>query len=96
MILRSNFLLLTLQTSGDILSADLERQVGMKYLVREKVVQPLTELSWRISEKPEFATLASAYVLLLAVRQGASFPLPDVNVILEREKGLPLYVVSAH
>ena len=64
----------------------------MKYLVREEVVQPLTELSWRISEKPEFATLASAYVLLLAVRQGASFPLPDVNVILEREKGLPLYV----
>lgn len=75
-----------------MLLADHERWVGMKYLVRERAIRLLMEVAWRISEKPEFATLAAAYVLLQAVRQGAGFPLPDVKVILERKKGLPLYV----
>lgn len=42
--------------------------------------------------KPEFVTLAAAYVVLLATRRAEAFPLPGLKDVLDRETALPAYV----
>jgi len=48
----------------------------------------------RYSTMPEYATFASAFVLLLAARQGIRFPLPNLDAILDEAEDIPLYVRS--
>ena len=48
----------------------------------------------RYSAMPEYATFASAFVLLLAARQGIRFPLPNLDAILDEAEDIPLYVRS--
>ena len=48
----------------------------------------------RYSAMPEYATFASAFVLLLAARHGIRFPLPNLDVILTEAEDIPLYVRS--
>lgn len=64
----------------------------MKSFAKAKVVQPLIDVARRYSEKPEFATLAAAYAVLLAIRHGESFPLPALENVLGSEETLPAYV----
>ena len=64
----------------------------MKCSIKAKVVQPLMEVARRYSMKPEFVTLAAAYVVLLATRRAEAFPLPGLKDVLDRETALPAYV----
>lgn len=64
----------------------------MKSSNKAKVVQPLIDVARRYSEKPEFATLAAAYAVLLSIRHGEAFPLPALENILDGEETLPSYV----
>lgn len=64
----------------------------MKCSIKAKVVQPLMEIARRYSMKPEFVTLAAAYVVLLATRRAEAFPLPGLKDVLDRETALPAYV----
>lgn len=64
----------------------------MKSSNKAKVVQPLIDVARRYSEKPEFATLAAAYTVLLSIRHGEAFPLPALENILDGEETLPSYV----
>lgn len=64
----------------------------MKCSIKAKVVQPLMEVARRYSMKPEFVTLAAAYVVLLATRRAEAFPLPGLKDVLDREMALPAYV----
>ncbi len=64
----------------------------MKLRTKSKVVQPLVAVARRYSIHPEYATVASAYAVLLAIRQGEAFPLPALEDVLAREKTLPEYV----
>ena len=64
----------------------------MKSFIKTKVVLPLIGVARRYSVKPEFATLAAAYVVLLSVRRGEAIPLPSLEKVLEVEESLPSYV----
>lgn len=64
----------------------------MKNSIKAKVVQPLMEVARRYSMKPEFVTLAAAYVVLLATRRSEAFPLPGLKDVLDCETALPAYV----
>ena len=64
----------------------------MKSFAKAKVVQPLIDVARRHSDKPEFATLAAAYAVLLSIRHGEAFPLPTLENVLEKEETLPCYV----
>ena len=64
----------------------------MKSFAKAKVVQPLIDVARRYSDKPEFATLAAAYAVLLSIRHGEAFPLPTLENVLEKEETLPCYV----
>lgn len=63
-------------------------------IVKTEMVQPLMNVARRYSTMPEYATFASAFVLLLAARQGIRFPLPNLDVILTEAEDIPLYVRS--
>lgn len=63
-------------------------------IVKTKMVQPLMNVARRYSTMPEYATFASAFVLLLAARQGIRFPLPNLDAILDEAEDIPLYVRS--
>lgn len=64
----------------------------MKLSNKARVVQPLIDVARRYSEKPEFATLAAAYAVLLSIRHGEAFPLPALENVLDGEKTLPSFV----
>ena len=64
----------------------------MKLSNKAKVVQPLIDVARRYSVMPEFATVAAAYIALLSIRQGESFPFPPLESVLENETSLPGYV----
>ena len=64
----------------------------MKSSNMAKVVRPLIDVARRYAEKPEFATLAAAYAVLLSIRHGEAFPLPALEDVLDREDALPGYV----
>lgn len=64
----------------------------MKSSDKAEVIQPLIDVARRYSEKPEFATMAAAYAVLLSIRHGEAFPLPALENVLGREKTLPGYV----
>lgn len=66
----------------------------MKNIVKTEMIQPLMNVARRYSTMPEYATFASAFVLLLAARQGIRFPLPNLDVILDEAEDIPLYVRS--
>ena len=66
----------------------------MKNIVKTEMVQPLMNVARRYSTMPEYATFASAFVLLLAARQGIRFPLPNLDAILDEAEDIPLYVRS--
>ena len=66
----------------------------MKNIVKTEVIQPLMNVARRYSTMPEYATFASAFVLLLAARQGIGFPLPNLDAILDEAEDIPLYVRS--
>ena len=66
----------------------------MKNIVKTEVIQPLMNVARRYSTMPEYATFASAFVLLLAARQGIRFPLPNLDAILDEAEDIPLYVRS--
>ena len=66
----------------------------MKNIVKTEVIQPLINVARRYSTMPEYATFASAFVLLLAARQGIRFPLPNLDAILDEAEDIPLYVRS--
>ena len=66
----------------------------MKNIVKTEMVQPLMNVARRYSAMPEYATFASAFVLLLAARQGIRFPLPNLDAILDEAEDIPLYVRS--
>ncbi len=61
-------------------------------IVKTEMVQPLMNVARRYSAMPEYATFASAFVLLLAARQGIRFPLPTLDVILTGAEDIPVYV----
>lgn len=63
-------------------------------IVKTEMIQPLMNVARRYSTMPEYATFASAFVLLLAARQGIRFPLPNLNAILDEAEDIPLYVRS--
>lgn len=63
-------------------------------IVKTEVIQPLINVARRYSTMPEYATFASAFVLLLAARQGIRFPLPNLDAILDEAEDIPLYVRS--
>lgn len=63
-------------------------------IVKTEMVQPLMNVARRYSAMPEYATFASAFVLLLAARHGIRFPLPNLDVILTEAEDIPLYVRS--
>lgn len=63
-------------------------------IVKTEMVQPLMNVARRYSTMPEYATFASAFVLLLAARQGIRFPLPNLDAILDEAEDIPLYVRS--
>lgn len=63
-------------------------------IVKTEMVQPLMNVARRYSAMPEYATFASAFVLLLAARQGIRFPLPNLDAILDEAEDIPLYVRS--
>ena len=63
-------------------------------IVKTEMVQPLMNVARRYSTMPEYATFASAFVLLLAARQGIRFPLPNLDAILDVAEDIPLYVRS--
>ena len=60
----------------------------MKDDLTERIINPLRAVARRYSVMPEYATFAVAYVILLAVRQGHGFPLPDLNDILSGAEAL--------
>lgn len=64
----------------------------MKSFNKAKVIQPLIDVARRYSKKPEFAAMAAAYVVLLSIRHGESFPLPALGNVLGKEELLPEYV----
>lgn len=64
----------------------------MKSFNKAKVIQPLIDVARRYSKKPEFAAMAAAYVVLLSIRHGESFPLPALENVLGKEELLPEYV----
>lgn len=64
----------------------------MKSFNKAKVIQPLIDVARRYSKKPEFAAMAAAYVVLLSIRHGESFPLPALENVLGKEDLLPEYV----
>lgn len=64
----------------------------MKSFNKAKVIQPLIDVARRYSKKPEFAAMAAAYVVLLSIRHGESFPLPALEDVLGKEELLPEYV----
>lgn len=64
----------------------------MKLSDKTRKVQPLIDVARRYSEKPEFATIAAAYAVLLSIKQGEVFPLPALENILSKEETLPGYV----
>lgn len=66
----------------------------MKNIVKTEMIQPLMNVARRYSTMPEYATFASAFVLLLAARQGIRFPLPNLDAILDEAEDIPLYVRS--
>ena len=66
----------------------------MKNIVKTEMIQPLMNVARRYSTMPEYATFASAFVLLLAARQGIRFPLPNLDAILTEAEDIPLYVRS--
>jgi type I restriction enzyme M protein len=66
----------------------------MKNIVKTEMIQPLMNVAHRYSTMPEYATFASAFVLLLAARQGIRFPLPNLDAILDEAEDIPLYVRS--
>ena len=66
----------------------------MKNIVKTEMIQPLMNVARRYSTMPEHATFASAFVLLLAARQGIRFPLPNLDAILTEAEDIPLYVRS--
>ena len=63
-------------------------------IVKTEMVQPLMNVARRYSAMPEYAIFASAFVLLLAARQGIRFPLPNLDAILDEAEDIPLYVRS--
>ena len=63
-------------------------------IVKTEMIQPLMNVARRYSTMPEYATFASAFVLLLAARQGIRFPLPNLDAILDEAEDIPLYVRS--
>ena len=64
----------------------------MRVFIQTKEVQPLMDVAQRYSLNPGVATVAAAYVALLATQQGRGFPLPELEAILEGEKRLPGHV----
>ena len=66
----------------------------MKNIVKTEMIQPLMNVARRYSTMLEYATFASAFVLLLAARQGIRFPLPNLDAILDEAEDIPLYVRS--
>lgn len=66
----------------------------MKNIVKTEMIQPLMNVARRYSAMPEYAIFASAFVLLLAARQGIRFPLPNLDAILDEAEDIPLYVRS--
>ena len=66
----------------------------MKNIVKTEMIQPLMNVARRYSTMPEYATFASAFVLLLAARQGIRFPLPNLDAVLDEAEDIPLYVRS--
>ena len=64
----------------------------MKDDLTDRIINPLRAVARRYSVMPEYATFAVAYVILLAVRQGRGFPLPELNDILSGAEALPKYV----
>lgn len=63
-------------------------------IVKTEMIQPLMNVARRYSTMPEYATFASAFVLLLAASQGIRFPLPNLDAILDEAEDIPLYVRS--
>ena len=66
----------------------------MKSTLKTEMIQPLLSVARRYSSMPEYATLAAAYVAMLAARQGMTFPLPELRKILAGAGYLPAYVRS--
>ena len=66
----------------------------MKNIVKTEMILPLMNVARRYSTMPEYATFASAFVLLLAARQGIRFPLPNLDAVLDEAEDIPLYVRS--
>ena len=64
----------------------------MKNGVKTEMVQPLMNVARRYSTTPEYATFAAAFVVLLAARQGMTFPLPSLEAIIKGACKLPNYV----
>ena len=64
----------------------------MKLTIKTKEMQPLMDVARQYSVKAEFAIIAAAYVVLISIRQGKSFPLSDLDYIIAGEKSLPKYV----
>ena len=56
------------------------------------MVQPLMNVARRYSTTPEYATFAAAFIVLLAARQGMTFPLPSLEAIIKGAFKLPNYV----
>ena len=64
----------------------------MKNGVKTEMVQPLMNVARRYSTTPEYATFAAAFVVLLAARQGMTFPLPSLEAIIKGACKLPNHV----
>ncbi len=64
----------------------------MRVAIKTKEVQPLMDVAQKHSMEPGVATVAAAYVALLAARAGEAFPLPELEAVLRREKKLPGHV----
>ncbi len=64
----------------------------MKNVLKTEMVQPLMNVARRYSTTPEYATFAAAFVVLLAARQGMTFPLPSLEAIIKGSCKLPNHV----
>ncbi len=65
----------------------------MKNVLKTEMVQPLMNVARRYSTTPEYATFAAAFVVLLAARQGMTFPLPSLEAVIKGACKLPNHVL---